>query len=134
MTLLPLYESILNGISLFLMILGVISVKQKKIIFHKSFMVGALVCSIGFLCLYLVYHFNFEEKKYLGENIKLYYFILITHIPLAAVVPFLVGISLYKALTNQISSHKKIAKITVPIWSYVSVTGIIIYLMVHGGA
>lgn len=130
-TLLPLYEAILNGCAFVLMIIALVAIKSGNKSLHKAFMIGAIACSAAFLAMYLYYHYNFESLRYVGPHRTIYLAILITHIPLAAVVPVLVGLTVWRAIKEQWPSHRRIAKITVPIWSYVSVTGILIYLMLR---
>lgn len=130
-TLLPFYEAILNGCAFVLMIIALISIKNGNKSLHKAFMIGAIACSAGFLTMYLYYHFHFESLRYVGPHRSIYLGILLTHIPLAAIVPVLVGLTVWWAIKERWPSHRKVAKITVPIWSYVSVTGILIYLMLR---
>lgn len=129
--LLPLYEAVLNGCAFVLMVIALISIKSGNKSLHKAFMIGAIACSAGFLVLYLYYHYNFESVRYVGPYRPFYLAILITHIPLAAFVPVLVGLTVWRAIKEQWASHRRLAKFTVPIWSYVSITGILIYLMLR---
>lgn len=130
-TLLPLYEAILNGCAFVLMLIALVAIKSGNKSLHKGFMIGAIACSSGFLAMYLYYHFHFDSLRYVGPYRTFYLGVLITHIPLAAVVPVLVGLTVWRAIKEQWVSHRKIAKITVPIWSYVSITGILIYLLLR---
>ena len=88
--------------------------------------------SAAFLVSYIIYHwFKSGPKKYIGEYPEIYFFILITHIILAAIIIPLALITLYRGWTNSLPKHKKIARITMPIWLYVSVTGVVIYVMLY---
>lgn len=128
---LPLVNACLNGLALLFLCLGFYFIKQKKINSHRAMMGSAFLCSILFLISYLVYHAKFGSKKYAGEWRTLYFSILFTHTVLAAAVPFLSVTTLYKAIQNNIPTHKTWAKITFPIWVYVSFTGIVIYWMLY---
>ena len=129
---LPTIEAFCNFCALISMYAGLYFIKSGEENKHKISMFVALFFSAVFLICYLVYHATVtEEKKYLGEYGLVYYPILITHIILAAAVPFLIIKTVYHAMRDQREPHKKWAKITFPIWSYVSVTGIIVYYMVH---
>jgi putative membrane protein len=90
----------------------------------------AIACSVAFLLMYVAYHMSSESTKYLGEYKMVYYFILISHILLSIAIIPLVLITYVKALAQRFDKHKKIAKITFPIWLYVAVTGVIVYLMI----
>ena len=131
---LPFYEAICNAVALFFMLLGFYFIKSGKKEQHIKCMLTALFFSALFLGLYLTYHFSgVPTKKYTGDLSTFYYGILITHIILAAVSPFLVGFVTFKGLKGELASHKKFARFTLPIWVYVSATGIAIYFMVHAG-
>jgi uncharacterized membrane protein YozB (DUF420 family) len=96
-------------------------------------MLGAFGVSIVFLVCYLVYHFNVGSVPYQGQGVMrtVYFTILITHVVLAAVVPVLAIITLWRAFQERFDKHRRIAKITFPIWLYVSITGVIVYLMLY---
>jgi len=94
-------------------------------------MISAIIASVGFLTCYVIYHVTGEQKHYVGNWPTFYYTILISHIPLAFITPFLVIFVVVQALRNNLAKHRKFARITLPIWAYVSVTGILIYLLVH---
>lgn len=112
------------------MFCGLVAVKKGRKELHKYLMLAAVGSSAIFLGLYLIYHFNVPSKTYTGEWGSIYYPILITHILLAIFVPFMVGFILLKAFKGEFQKHKKFARITFPIWAYVSITGIVVYLMV----
>ena len=129
---LPLVNASLNGVTTLLLIVGYVLIFQKKINAHKSVMLTAFGTSSLFLVSYIIYHwFKSGPKAYLGDYQVFYYTILITHIVLAAIIIPLALFTLYRGWVSDIQKHKKIAKITLPIWLYVSVTGVIIYIMLY---
>lgn len=130
---LPAVNASLNGLATILLIIGYILIKMKYVKAHKTVMLSCFLTSIVFLCSYCIYHAFVLSKKFPGTGpIRTVYFaILITHVILAATVPILASMTIYRALTQQWARHKSIARITFPIWLYVSVTGVIIYLMLY---
>ena len=127
----PIYATI-NAITAILLITAVLAIKNGKIQLHQNLMKLAIVCSLLFLVMYIVYHMTTPSTKFGGEGaIKyVYYFILLTHIPLSiATIPFVL-VTYVRALAERFDRHKKIAKITFPLWLYVAVTGVIVYLMI----
>ncbi|HJR99448.1 MAG TPA: DUF420 domain-containing protein [Flavobacterium sp.] len=127
----PIYATI-NGITAVLLVLAVSAVKNGKLKLHENLMKSAIACSVAFLAMYVAYHMTSDSTKFGGEGIikYVYYFILITHIILSVVIIPLVLITYVRALAQVFDKHKKIAKITFPIWLYVAVTGVIVYLMI----
>ena len=127
----PIYATI-NGLTAILLIWAVISIKNGKKRLHEKLMKTCIGLSIAFLMMYIAYHMTSESTAYGGEGtIKyVYYFILLTHILLSIVVIPLVLISYVRALTERFDRHRKIAKITFPVWLYVAVTGVIVYIMI----
>jgi uncharacterized membrane protein YozB (DUF420 family) len=122
----------LNGITTILLIVGYILIRQKKRQQHKNVMLSAFGTSGAFLVSYLIYHwFKAGPKLYTGEFTEIYLFILLTHIVLATIIIPLALVTLYRGWTDNIGKHRKIAKITLPLWLYVSVTGVVIYLMLY---
>jgi putative membrane protein len=112
--------------------MGYILIRQKKRQLHKNVMLTAFGTSSAFLISYVIYHwFKSGPKLYTGDWTTLYYFILISHIFLAAIIVPLALITLYRGWNDQIGKHRKIAKITLPAWLYVSVTGVMIYAMLY---
>jgi putative membrane protein len=109
-----------------------VAVKQKNYLLHKKIMLGAMVLSIGFLVSYICHHLLSGDTKYGGEGAirYIYYFILITHIFLAAIILPFILFTAYRGLIAEWPQHRKLAKITWPIWFYVSVTGVLVYLMI----
>ena len=129
---LPLVNAILNTITTILLIYGYILIRQKKRRLHKNVMLTSFGISGAFLVSYVIYHwFKSGPKEYLGNYSELYFFILITHIVLAAIIIPLALLTLYRGWSENLLKHRRIAKITLPIWLYVSVTGVIIYLMLY---
>jgi putative membrane protein len=123
---------VLNTLVSILLIGALVAVKQKKYLLHKKMMITALVLSVLFLVSYITHHLVGGETKFGGEGtIKTVYLILlITHILLAAIILPFVLFTTYRALTGEFDKHKKIAKISFPIWLYVAITGPIVYLMI----
>lgn len=127
----PIYATI-NGFTAVLLVTAVAAIKNGNRKRHELLMKMAIGCSIAFLGMYVAYHMTSDSTKFGGEGfIKyVYYFILITHIFLSIVIIPLVLITYVRALASKFDKHKKIAKITFPIWLYVAVTGVIVYLMI----
>ena len=129
---LPFINAAINGITTFLLVLGYVLIRQKKLKLHKNVMLTAFGTSSAFLISYVIYHwFKSGPKLYVGDLTGLYYFILISHIILAIVIIPLALITLYRGWTDNIRKHRVIAKITLPVWLYVSVTGVVIYSMLY---
>ena len=126
-------NAILNAMSAVLLMLGFFAVRRRDIEAHKRFMLAAFACSVIFLISYLVYHFRVGSVKFQGTGIirTVYFTILLTHTVLAAGVPFLASITLFRALKERFPQHRAIARWTLPIWLYVSVTGVVVYLMLY---
>ena len=129
---LPTVNATLNSITTILLVFGYILIRQKKRKLHKNIMLTAFGTSAAFLVSYVIYHwFKSGPKEYLGNYSEIYFFILITHIVLAAIIVPLALLTLYRGWSENLSKHRKIAKITLPLWLYVSVTGVVIYLMLY---
>ena len=129
---LPSINATLNSITTILLVFGYILIRQKKRKLHKNIMLTAFGTSAAFLVSYVIYHwFKSGPKEYLGNYSEIYFFILITHIVLAAIIVPLALLTLYRGWSENLSKHRKIAKITLPLWLYVSVTGVVIYLMLY---
>ena len=129
---LPLINALLNTTSALLLLLALWFIKRKEIQKHKMTMLCAFGTVSMFLVSYLIYHwFKAGPKPYLGGYEIVYYFILITHIILAVFIVPLALITLYRGWNMQVEKHRKIARITYPIWLYVSVTGVAIYIMLY---
>jgi putative membrane protein len=127
----PIYATI-NGITAVVLIAGVLAIKNGKRRLHERLMTSAIALSVAFLVMYVAYHMTSDSTKFGGEGIirPIYFFILISHILLSIAVIPLVLITYVRALANKFDKHKKIAKITFPIWLYVAVTGVVVYLMI----
>ncbi len=127
----PIYSAI-NGITAFLLIFALIAVKNKKIKLHSNLMKICIGLSLIFLLMYIAYHMTSESTKFGGEGyVKIiYYFILISHIILSIALIPMVLISYVRAIQEQFEYHRKIAKITFPVWLYVASTGVIVYIMI----
>ena len=132
---LPALNAILNSVSAILLITGYFFIRQKNIKAHKTSMISAFVTSTLFLTSYLIYHFSKElgPTRVQGEGIvrPVYFFILITHTALAIAIVPMVFVTFSRALKKRFDLHRKIARWTLPIWLYVSVTGVIVYLMLY---
>lgn len=125
-------NAFINSAVSFLLLVGLLSVKRGRYSLHKKVMITSMVLSLLFLVSYICHHLLSDSTVFGGEGaIKyVYYFILITHIILAAIIlPFILFTS-YRALVAEWPAHKKLARITWPIWFYVSVTGVIVYLLI----
>jgi uncharacterized membrane protein YozB (DUF420 family) len=131
---LPALNASLNALATVFLTLGYIFIKQGKKDAHRNSMITAFVISTIFLACYLTYHFNVTAvTKFQGHGIArpVYFFILITHIILAVVIVPLVLMSMNRGLRQRWEAHKKISRWTWPLWMYVSVTGVIVYLMLY---
>ena len=130
---LPALNATLNSISTMLLLFGYYFIKRKEIERHRLCMVLAFITSCIFLVSYLIYHYYAGSVPFEGQGwIRgVYFTILITHIVLAAAVPVLALITLYRALKRDFKRHRAIAKWTWPIWMYVSVTGVVVYVMLY---
>ncbi len=127
----PIYATI-NGFTAVLLLIAVWAIKNKHVVLHKKLMTTAIGCSVSFLVMYVAYHMTSDSTKFGGDGIikNIYYFILITHILLSIVIIPFVLITYVRAITNEIELHKKIAKITFPMWLYVAITGVVIFIMI----
>lgn len=127
----PIYAAI-NGITAIVLVAGVIAIKNGNKTLHERLMTTAIALSVSFLVMYVAYHMTSDSTKFGGEGIIRYvfFFILISHILLSIAVIPLVLITYVRALSARFDQHKKIAKITFPIWLYVAVTGVVVYLMI----
>ena len=127
----PIYVTI-NGLTAILLIFALLAIKNKNIKLHEGLMKIAIALSLVFLVMYVAYHMTSDSTPYGGEGVLryVYFFILITHIVLSIGVIPMVLITYVRALSKQFESHKKIARYTFPIWLYIAVTGVIVYLMI----
>lgn len=141
-----LVNAVINSIVAVLLITGLIAARKQEYQLHKTIMLTAIVLSVFFLVSYIGHHLLAGETKYgdidhngiLSENEKLevgnlrllYYILLITHIPLAAIILPFILFTAYRALIGEYDRHKKLTRITWPIWFYVAISGVIVYLMI----
>lgn len=127
----PIYASI-NGLTAVLLIVAFWAIKNKKVQLHERLMKVCLGFSTLFLIMYVAYHMTSNPTTFGGEGIikPVYYFILISHILLSIAIIPLVLISFVRALNQRFDRHRKIARITLPIWLYVAITGVVVYLMI----
>ena len=130
---LALLNACLNGTAGVFLLLGWISIRAKRVDRHRFFMGGAFVISMLFLISYLTRFYFTGVHRYPGTGAMrtVYLGVLMTHTPLAAAVPFLAMRSIYLGVKNRIEAHRRISRITLPVWLYVSVTGVLIYLMLY---
>ncbi len=127
----PIYATI-NGITAVVLIVAVWAIKNQKRALHELLMKICIGLSASFLVMYILYHMASEPTAYGGEGVikYVYYFILISHIILSVFITPLVLFTFSRALAGTFESHRKLAKITFPIWLYIAVTGVIVYLMI----
>ena len=139
-------NAVINSMVAVLLLAGLFFAKQKKYELHKKIMFTAISLSVLFLLSYIAHHLLAGDTKYgdlnhdgivsldekaLADNLRMiYYFILITHIPLAAIILPFILFTAYRALTGEYDKHKKLVRITWPVWFYVAVTGVVVYLMI----
>jgi len=127
----PIYATI-NGITALLLMVAYFAIKRKNIVLHEQLMKTAIGLSLIFLVMYVAYHMTSDPTPYGGEGFVkyVYYFILISHILLSIGIIPMVLITYVRALSNLFFEHKKIARYTFPIWLYIAITGVIVYLMI----
>ena len=130
---LPLVNACLNGTSALLLTVGYGFIRQRKVTAHKTCMVTAFVVSSCFLVSYVVYHYHAGSKPFGGHGwIRgVYYPLLLSHLVLAALIVPLALTTLYRAWRGQFARHRRIARWTLPVWLYVSVTGVLVYWMLY---
>ncbi|MBM7554233.1 DUF420 domain-containing protein [Thalassobacillus pellis] len=130
--LLPLLNAILNSFTFVFLLAALFMILRKNVRWHKRFIFAAFTTTALFLISYLTYHSMAESTSFGGEGFiqYVYYFILITHIVLAAIIVPLALLTLFRGLAMKVDKHRKIARWTMPIWLYVSLTGVIVYLMI----
>jgi uncharacterized membrane protein YozB (DUF420 family) len=131
---LPVVNASLNALSTVFLTLGFILIKRRQKDAHRNCMIAAFTTSTIFLACYLTYHFSVKAvTRFQGQGIvrPIYFFILITHVILAVVIVPLILVTLNRARKQRWEAHKKIARWTWPLWMYVSVTGVIVYMMLY---
>jgi uncharacterized membrane protein YozB (DUF420 family) len=123
----------LNGLSAILLTCGYIAIRNRKIAVHKTFMISAFLSSSAFLVSYLLYHYRVGHVVFQGQGwVRPFYFVLLTtHTILAVVIVPMILVTLRRAWLQKFDKHRIIARWTLPLWLYVSVTGVIVYLMVY---
>jgi len=129
---LPRVNAVLNTLTTFFLLAALGAVRRKNIVWHRRFVYSAFTTTGLFLVTYLVYHALSESTPYGGTGLMAgtYYFVLITHIILAAVIVPLALVTFFRGISNQVDRHRRIARWTMPLWLYVSVTGVLVYLMI----
>jgi uncharacterized membrane protein YozB (DUF420 family) len=130
---LPLVNAILNGTAAVLLAAGYVQIRRGRRNLHHAFMLAAFVTSALFLLSYTIYHAHVGSRPFTGQGaVRLVYFaILLSHVVLAAAVPPLALVTLARALRGRFAAHARLARRTLPIWLYVSVTGVLVYLMLY---
>jgi putative membrane protein len=140
------FNAIINSIVAILLVFALIAVKSKKYVLHKRIMITAIILSVLFLVSYVCHHLlsgetkfgdlnhdgivSLDEKNLAGSLRYVYYFILLTHIPLAGIILPFILFTAYRALSGDYEKHKKLARITWPIWFYVAISGVAVYLLI----
>ncbi|WP_177763398.1 DUF420 domain-containing protein [Flavobacterium sp. I3-2] len=127
----PIYAAI-NGVTAILLFLAVAAIKKGNVKLHEKIIKVCIACSVAFLAMYVAYHMTSIETKFGGEGVirYVYFFILITHILLSIIIIPFVLITFVRGISGSYQRHKKLARITYPMWLYVAVTGVIVYLMI----
>ena len=130
---LPHLNAILNATCALLLFSGYSFIRAGRVAAHRTCQMAAVIVSVIFLASYLTYHYQHGATRFAGEGLArpIYFTILISHTTLAIVIVPLVGITLYRALKADFVRHRKIARLTLPLWLYVSITGVIVYLMLY---
>jgi len=140
------FNAVINSIVAILLVFALIAVKSKKYLLHKRIMLTAIILSVLFLISYVCHHLlsgetkfgdlnhdgivSLDEKTLAGSLRYIYYFILLTHIPLAGIILPFILFTAYRALSGDYEKHKKLARITWPIWFYVAISGVAVYLLI----
>ena len=132
LTFLPPVYAFINAITAVFLTIAYIAIKRKKIILHERLMKISIGLSVIFLVMYVAYHMTSDPTPYGGEGIikTVYYFILVSHVILSIGIIPLVLVTYVRAISKLFADHKKIARYTFPIWMYIAVTGVIVYLMI----
>jgi uncharacterized membrane protein YozB (DUF420 family) len=134
-TVLPTVNAVLNASAAIAMVAGFVAIRRGRVSVHRACMLTAVGLSVLFLGSYLAYHAQVGSRPYggVGWLRTLYFAILLTHTVLAAAIVPLVGTTLYRALRSQFGRHARLARVTFPVWLYVSVTGVVVYWMLYHG-
>jgi uncharacterized membrane protein YozB (DUF420 family) len=135
LTVLPTVNAVLNASAAVAMLAGFVAIRRRQVAVHRACMLTAVGLSVLFLCSYLVYHAQVGSRPYGGGGWfrTLYFTILLTHTVLAVAIVPLVATTLYRALRTQFVRHARLARVTFPLWLYVSVTGVVVYWMLYRG-
>jgi len=130
--LLPLANAVLNSLTTVFLLAAYAAIRQKNVRVHRRFIYAAFVTTGTFLVTYLTYHALSEPTRYGGEGpLKtIYFFVLITHIVLAVVIVPLALVTFFRGINNRVAEHRAIARWTMPLWLYVSITGVLVYVMI----
>ncbi len=133
LTWIPTWNATLNGLAGVGLVAGYLAIRRRRIALHRTLMTGAFVCSVLFLVSYLAYHAQVGSVRFPGQGWarRVYFAILISHTTLAATVPVLAIVTLRRALRRDFAAHRRIARWTLPIWLYVSATGVVVYWMLY---
>lgn len=126
----PLFHAVLNFFTALLLVAGYVAMRKKELLWHRNLMISAFFLSTVFLISYVISKISNDPVPYGGEGFLryLYFFVLITHILLSAIIVPLVLFTMYRGLTGEVEKHRKIARYTFPIWLYVAITGVLVYL------
>jgi uncharacterized membrane protein YozB (DUF420 family) len=130
---LPMLNAALNATSGVLLVIGFVLIRNGHIEAHRRTMISAFVCSAAFLASYVIYHVQAGSKPFAGAGIArtIYFSILVPHVILAAAVLPMAILTLRRGLIRSDEAHRRLAKITLPVWLFVSVTGVVVYLMLY---
>jgi uncharacterized membrane protein YozB (DUF420 family) len=130
---LPHLNAALNATSFLLLVAALYQIRHGNVQAHRRLMLSALVVSSLFLISYVVYHAQYGSVRFMGQGLirPVYFVILVTHVILAAVIVPLIIITLRRALAGDFARHRRIARWTYPLWLYVSITGVVVYLMLY---
>lgn len=126
----PMFHALINGSTALLLLTGYYFMRKREYILHRNFMIAAFGLSVIFLISYVISKISNDPVPYGGEGIlrNVYFFILITHIILSAIIVPLVLFTMYRGLTGQYDKHSRVARWTFPIWMYVAITGVLVYV------
>lgn len=129
----PTLNAFLNGGAAIFLLLGYFFIRRRQITLHRVSMLTACVLSVIFLISYLIYHFHHGSTRFPGQGTvrSVYFFILITHTVLAVVIVPMILKTLYHTVRNDFTKHMRLARVTFPLWLYVSVTGVVVYVMLY---
>ncbi len=132
-SILPTINAVLNSIAAVLLILGFANIKKKNTDVHKKLMIAALIVSLAFLTSYTIYHYHAGSTPYPHQNWTrtLYFIILIPHVIFAAVIPPFVVVVVLRAWRGAFDKHKRLARLVLPVWLFVSISGVVVYLMLY---